>query len=463
MLSLAAGLPLQWSPEIETMFQSMATLSSAGTTLLVPGKFQQINKNTDNSTKNQNFTDNSHPFPFLLFHNYIIDCELTHMRTSDAFFMKQVFFTFIVPIVIVTCILCWMVIRMTCGLGKGCCKKCKIKRYDYKNYTILSIVLMLFLCYPMLSKIALSMLKCVLVGEKRYLMADLEEPCFEGRHLSYVWMLTVPQILFVVIGMPVLGSLIILRNGNAKFLKYNFRMRYGLLYLGYRPSREWWEVVIAVRKVFIVMIGTFGAMLGVDMQAFLSLFVIFIALMIHLVGRPFDTSEAKYMLLHQLECAALTLCWLTFWGGLLFYLGAEHPEILPPSVLILMSIIIVLMNIIFLIFSTYEFFKEFIKDCRKKAETRRRSSVAVLALKNSIKFIGVKVAPVQHAAFSIGTTGSSSTSGGVKVAPVQGTEKSSFSTWNDDDDGPPTGPPTGPAMELVLGPTAKRDMRGWGI
>ena len=51
MLSLAAGLPLQWSPEIETMFQSMATLSSAGTTLLVPGKFQQINKNTDNFTK----------------------------------------------------------------------------------------------------------------------------------------------------------------------------------------------------------------------------------------------------------------------------------------------------------------------------------------------------------------------------------------------------------------------------
>jgi hypothetical protein len=55
MLSLAAGLPLQWSPEIETMFQTMATLSSAGTTLLVPGKFQQINKNTDNSYKKPKF------------------------------------------------------------------------------------------------------------------------------------------------------------------------------------------------------------------------------------------------------------------------------------------------------------------------------------------------------------------------------------------------------------------------
>jgi hypothetical protein len=42
-------------------------------------------------------------------------------------------------------------------------------------------------------------------------------------------------------------------------------------------------------------------------------------------------------------------------------------------------------------------------------------------------------------------------------------ETDESSTWNDDDDGPPTGPPTGPAMELVLGPTAKRDMRGWGI
>ena len=61
MLSLAAGLPLQWTPEIEAMFQTMATMSSAGTTLLVP------------------------------------DCELTHLATIDAFYYKQIFFTFTAP------------------------------------------------------------------------------------------------------------------------------------------------------------------------------------------------------------------------------------------------------------------------------------------------------------------------------------------------------------------------------
>ena len=39
---------------------------------------------------------------------------------------------------------------------------------------------MLFLFYPMLVKFCFSMLKCVLVGEKRYLMADLEEAPLEA-------------------------------------------------------------------------------------------------------------------------------------------------------------------------------------------------------------------------------------------------------------------------------------------
>jgi hypothetical protein len=396
MLSLAAGLPLQWPEGVETMFQSMATISSAGTTLLVP------------------------------------DCELTHMRTADAFYMKQVFFTFVVPIIIVLCVVSWSLIRITCG------KRCKVKRYDFKNYTILSIVLMLFLCYPMLAKIALSMLKCVLVGDRRYLMADLQEPCFEGRHLQHVLTLTIPQLLFVVIGLPVLGLLIILRNDSNKFLKYNFRMRYGLLYLGYRKSREWWEVVIAFRKVLIVMIGTFGAMLGVDMQAFLAIFVIFGAIMVHLVGKPFDTTEPKFQLLHQLECAALTLCWLTFWAGLLFFLGHEQPDAVASEVLVFMSIMIVFGNIIFLVFATYEFVKEFIKDFKKKQKERRRSSVAKGHLRDAVRFVGVKVAPAA----------SSSQNRSLFKGPA--------------------------APELVLGPTAKRKNtlsgtevrawdKGWGL
>ena len=44
-------------------------------------------------------------------------------------------------------------------------------------------------------------------------------------------------------------------------------VRYGLLFLGYRDGREQWELIIAIRKVAIVAIGTFGTLVGaVDLQ-----------------------------------------------------------------------------------------------------------------------------------------------------------------------------------------------------
>ena len=58
MVSLAGGLPLQWPNAVNVMFDSFSTLSSAGTTLMIP------------------------------------DCELTTMRTAEAFYMKQISFHF---------------------------------------------------------------------------------------------------------------------------------------------------------------------------------------------------------------------------------------------------------------------------------------------------------------------------------------------------------------------------------
>ena len=230
MISLAGGLPLQWPEPVNVMFKTMATMSSAGTTLLVP------------------------------------DCELTHLRSADAFFMKQIFFTCTVPIIITICLSAWGCIRLTCGT-----KCCQLKKKDYKNYTILSIVLMTFLCYPTLVKLCLSMLKCVKVGDHRYLMADLQELCFSGQHLQYALMLSLPQFVLYILGLPILGFIIV--HKNKKHLKRkDIRMRYGLLYMGYRKDREWWEIVIAIRKIAIVAIGTFGTFMGVvDLQAFIAL------------------------------------------------------------------------------------------------------------------------------------------------------------------------------------------------
>ena len=72
-------------------------------------------------------------------------------------------------------------------------------------------------------------------------------------------------------GLPVFASALILRNKDILYSR-KFYTRYGLLYLGYREGREWWEGVIAIRKISIVAIGPFGTLMGVvDLQAFIAL------------------------------------------------------------------------------------------------------------------------------------------------------------------------------------------------
>ena len=244
MVSLVASMPLRWTPSIEKMFEAMATISSAG-----------------------EWASCFHFFPlhihysFLTFlHVFVIlclkgtsllipDCEFSHVKTSDVFYMKQVFFTFAIPLIFVCSCSCWSVFYCVCK------KRWKSTWTSIKNRMILSITLMIFLCYPMLVRICLSMLKCLKVGDHRYLMSDLEEPCFAGRHSTYTVLLTVPQIILLTM-IPMLVYLLL--HKNKKHLDApHFRVRYGLLYRGYVKDREWWEVTVAFRKVTAVAIGTF--------------------------------------------------------------------------------------------------------------------------------------------------------------------------------------------------------------
>ena len=88
----------------------------------------------------------------------------------------------------------------------------------------------------------------------------------------------------------------------------------------YREDRKWWEIVIAFRKVGIVAVSTFGTMMGaVDLQAFIALAVVFLSIVLHLFGKPFDTNKRNTRLLHHLEFGALTVCWFTFWGKVFFF------------------------------------------------------------------------------------------------------------------------------------------------
>ena len=109
---------MQWPKEINDMFESFETLSSAGTTLLVP------------------------------------DCELTNFDPADAFYSKQWVYTGLIPIIVIVCVAVWSILPL-------CFKKLKKNAIDYM---ILSIVMLMFLGYPTLVKLSLSVSPiCVVV------------------------------------------------------------------------------------------------------------------------------------------------------------------------------------------------------------------------------------------------------------------------------------------------------------
>jgi hypothetical protein len=107
------------------------------------------------------------------------------------------------------------------------------------------------------------------------------------------------------------------------------------------------------------------------------LLVVFVSIVLHLVLQPFDISRPKTRLLHNLEFAGLTVCFLTFWGGLLFYLGYEDPGSVSEEFLWLMSFFIVVTNVLYLAGTVFKFVVEFIHDYKHKAKMKRETRMDV--------------------------------------------------------------------------------------
>ena len=78
-------------------------------------------------------------------------------------------------------------------------------------------------------------------------------------------MLTIPQLVLYIIGLPLIATLLILRN-NKRLNDPDFRLRYGLLYRGYDKGREWWEITVALRKVAAIWVDFYHRLLRVPLQ-----------------------------------------------------------------------------------------------------------------------------------------------------------------------------------------------------
>ena len=106
---------------------------------------------------------------------------------------------------------------------------------------VATMVTMLYLLYPTVTKATFQLVACQQVGGRLYLQMDLDIACFKAVHMRWVLNLFVPCLLGYVVGLPLMTWLVLYPQRKNLHDKWT-RFRFGVLYSGYTDACFYWEV-----------------------------------------------------------------------------------------------------------------------------------------------------------------------------------------------------------------------------
>lgn len=184
---------------------------------------------------------------------------------------------------------------------------------------VVTCLVIVYIMYPIVTRQVFKLLACrggfSDGGYRTYLLYDLSQPCGDITHFWYLLFIGLPTLIAVVIGYPVM-ALCILRKHRKHFGHDTIMFRYGILHAGYADKTYWWEVMISSRKAVLISVSVFTLTFGVDVQAFIGLFVVVCFMAVTIRSEPYENDH-----LNALENWSLGVAFATLYCGLLFYSG----------------------------------------------------------------------------------------------------------------------------------------------
>ena len=97
--------------------------------------------------------------------------------------------------------------------------------------------------------------------------------------------------------------------------------KFGFLYNGYKTRSYYWESVVMLRKVAMILINTFLASLGRIVQALAILLLLLVYLHYTLTHRPYISRR-----LNDLEVISLVTSFITIYAGVFFLSSRDSTE-----------------------------------------------------------------------------------------------------------------------------------------
>ena len=125
------------------------------------------------------------------------------------------------------------------------------------------IVLLLYLVYPSISASVLGLWKCEEVDRVGTIfVVDPETLCTDLSHREWTHGVGVPSILVYVLGLPAM-AMGVMHRFRHKLDEQHTRVRFGLLYDGFKRENYLHECWVVTRKVLVIVIGIFSGKLQV--------------------------------------------------------------------------------------------------------------------------------------------------------------------------------------------------------
>ena len=215
---------------------------------------------------------------------------------------------------------------------------------DFKRNVVVSIITILFLLHPTLTKSALGMFQWIQIDTNiSKVRIDLNITCYSGEHLAWCAFIAIPMFVVWVFGWPLIALYFLIKNrhnlNDTTIQKY-----FIVLYQGLKDDRFYWEFVNTLRKVIIVSINVFLSGYSLFYKGVSAIILIIVLVRIQMVLDPY-----KLKVNNEWELASFTAAGMTLYGGLLYVSDVKRVDLID----VVAFILILVVNIYFILLWVY--------------------------------------------------------------------------------------------------------------
>lgn len=227
----------------------------------------------------------------------------------------------------------------------------KVKSVNAKRWIIISIVWIILLLHPGITKSTFEMFKWEKIDSlisKMKVHMDFE--WWSSEHIQWVFLVAFPSIILWIIGMPLLAFIILFQNRH-NLDKDQIKQYLMLLYQGLHKSVFYWEFINIFRKVILLILSVVVSSVSINYTAMFSIVILVLIGKAQLILEPYRNHKNN-----QLEMKAIIAGWMTLYCGVLFHNDEQGKY---KGFMIMAVWLLIIYNVIFIIEWTYLFLLSF--------------------------------------------------------------------------------------------------------